>query len=386
MRFRILTLLLFIASVSFGQTAKKYTNYEAALKMAKKQKKVLMVDVYTDWCYWCKQLDKITYKDSAVDAFMAKNFIFVAIDAEDGGQGTEIAKRFAVRSYPTILYINPSNYLISQTGGFMEPAAYIDEIDSVQRRFNKGLFYKGYSPKAPNMPEFYGHSFKKGSERKWPTDSTLNAYYASADLNSEAAFLIMSVYGLTREHSYVCLETLNKHREQFPLDNTNQIALNYVYKSINKAKDSSDFSLEHAQEIMTKYVIMSEEYKEYYALDLQMEYFSKFKNYVSYATAYATYVETHGLSNGSTANEYAWNIYENSDNAKALLIALQWMEQLTQETEEYNYEDTYASLLFAIGRYEEALDAANHAIEVGELAGNDVSATQELIQKIKSKI
>jgi hypothetical protein len=62
------------------------------------------------------------------------------------------------------------------------------------------------------------------------------------------------------------------------------------------------------------------------------------------------------------------------------------MEQLTQETEEYNYEDTYASLLFAIGRYEEALEAANHAIEVGELTGNDVSASQELIQKIKSKI
>lgn len=386
MRFLTLALLLSLSVSSFAQTAKKYTNYNAALKLAKKEKKVLMVDVYTDWCYWCKQLDKITYKDSAVDAFIAKNFVFVAIDAEDGGQGTEIAKRFAIRSYPTILYVNPSNYLISETGGFMEPAQYIKEIDSVQRRFNKGLFYKGYSSKPPKMPEFYSQSFMKGAKRKWPTDSVLNAYYAQADLSSEAAFLVMSVNGLTQEHSYSCLESLNKHNVVFPAERVNQIALNYIYKSLNKVTDSSQFSMLHALEMLGKYTEMPEETKSYYALDMQMSFYSKFKDYVSYANTYKEYADVHGLEGGSLANEYAWNIFENTTDHHAIILALAWMETLCGETEEYNYEDTYASLLYAAGKYEEALLAANHAIEVGELAGADIAATQELIQKIKSKI
>jgi hypothetical protein len=142
----------------------------------------------------------------------------------------------------------------------------------------------------------------------------------------------------------------------------------------------------HALEMLGKYTEMPEETKSYYALDMQMSFYSKFKDYVSYANTYKEYADVHGLEGGSLANEYAWNIFENTTDHHAIILALAWMETLCGETEEYNYEDTYASLLYAAGKYEEALLAANHAIEVGELAGADIAATQELIQKIKSKI
>ena len=47
---------------------------EKAYKEAKAQNKLIMVDVYTDWCSWCKELDKTTYTDKKV-YYYAKSFV-----------------------------------------------------------------------------------------------------------------------------------------------------------------------------------------------------------------------------------------------------------------------------------------------------------------------
>ena len=41
---------------------------------AKKEKKMIVVDVYTDWCYWCKVMDQQTYGNAAIIKKMNKNF------------------------------------------------------------------------------------------------------------------------------------------------------------------------------------------------------------------------------------------------------------------------------------------------------------------------
>ena len=43
------------------------TDYDKSLAKAKEEKKLVMVDLYTDWCGWCKRLDKDTYSDKSVE-------------------------------------------------------------------------------------------------------------------------------------------------------------------------------------------------------------------------------------------------------------------------------------------------------------------------------
>ena len=59
-------------------------NYDAGLERAKKDKKLVMVDMYTDWCGWCKKLDRDVYADAKVSEKLARNFVAVKINPEKG--------------------------------------------------------------------------------------------------------------------------------------------------------------------------------------------------------------------------------------------------------------------------------------------------------------
>lgn len=49
---------------------------------AKKENKMIVVDVYTDWCYWCKVMDQQTYGNEAIIKKMNKNFVAVKFNPE----------------------------------------------------------------------------------------------------------------------------------------------------------------------------------------------------------------------------------------------------------------------------------------------------------------
>lgn len=62
-----------------------WMSFEKAIetnKAAKKNKKKIFIDVYTDWCGWCKHMDNTTFKDSTVAALMNKYFLAVKLNAE----------------------------------------------------------------------------------------------------------------------------------------------------------------------------------------------------------------------------------------------------------------------------------------------------------------
>lgn len=85
------TLLMLVAVLAFGFTSKKavepqdkvnWVSIEEAEKMAAEDGKKILIDFYTDWCGWCKKMDKTTYADAKVVAYLNENFHSVKFDAE----------------------------------------------------------------------------------------------------------------------------------------------------------------------------------------------------------------------------------------------------------------------------------------------------------------
>jgi len=70
------------ASIEKEITTKSWTTVEEAVSLAKKDQKKILVDVYTDWCKWCKVMDDKTFSDSEVSSFLAKNFHLAKFNAE----------------------------------------------------------------------------------------------------------------------------------------------------------------------------------------------------------------------------------------------------------------------------------------------------------------
>ena len=99
----IVTILTFIA-VSFAfnfsntyttaETPVKWYSLEEAVALQKKKPKKIFIDMYTDWCGWCKRMDATTFTDSAVSAYLNENFYCVKFDAEQKNPVTFQGKTF----------------------------------------------------------------------------------------------------------------------------------------------------------------------------------------------------------------------------------------------------------------------------------------------------
>jgi thioredoxin-related protein len=60
----------------------KWMSFEQAVEKSKTEKRKIFIDVYTDWCGWCKVMDKNTFPDPEIARMLNENFYPVKLDAE----------------------------------------------------------------------------------------------------------------------------------------------------------------------------------------------------------------------------------------------------------------------------------------------------------------
>jgi thiol:disulfide interchange protein DsbD len=94
-------------------------DYEGALAKAKAGGKLLVVDVYADWCAACKELDEKTWPDPDVSAWLARNAVAVRIDTHKVRR--DLAASLQIRGYPTVLVVDARGKVLRRREGFQEP-------------------------------------------------------------------------------------------------------------------------------------------------------------------------------------------------------------------------------------------------------------------------
>lgn len=65
-----------------AQASIEWLSWDEAMTRMDEQPKKIFIDVYTDWCGWCKRMDASTFKDPAVVKLMNEHFYAVKFDAE----------------------------------------------------------------------------------------------------------------------------------------------------------------------------------------------------------------------------------------------------------------------------------------------------------------
>src|SRR5210317_470735 len=80
----ILILLLALPLGGLHAQSIQWRTWEEAAQKASTdaQPKKMFIDVYTDWCGWCKKMDRDTFGNPEVAAYMDENFYMVKLDAE----------------------------------------------------------------------------------------------------------------------------------------------------------------------------------------------------------------------------------------------------------------------------------------------------------------
>jgi thioredoxin-related protein len=122
--------------------------FEEAVAANANNPKMILVDVYTDWCGWCKKMDKDTFTDPRVVAHLKKNFYAVKLNAEDTKRRfpfmgktfseAEMAVAMRVNSYPNFVVIEPGLQNLAQLPGYREPAAFLAGLNElIEKAFKK---------------------------------------------------------------------------------------------------------------------------------------------------------------------------------------------------------------------------------------------------------
>ena len=126
-----LVLGFLLGSQAFAQTGGgvNWKPFDKGLKDAADHKKYSFVDVYTDWCGYCKMLDKTTLRAKNVMAELDKNFVSIKLNAESQdpitwkGQkmtGSQLASALGVSGFPTLLFLNSKGEVIGSYPSFAE--------------------------------------------------------------------------------------------------------------------------------------------------------------------------------------------------------------------------------------------------------------------------
>lgn len=164
----ILLLILFISS-SFlknneSETTIKWMSWEEALRLNQQSPKKIFIDVYTEWCGWCKKMDATTFSDEKVVKFMNDNFYCVKLDAEQkedvivhgdtlrfnpnngrrGSHDLAVALLNGNMSYPSYVYLDKDLKRITVSPGYKVVDAFLDEVSFISNDIYQTMSYQEY--------------------------------------------------------------------------------------------------------------------------------------------------------------------------------------------------------------------------------------------------
>ncbi len=176
---KIILGLIAVFALSWTAMAQEinWVTLEEALELQKKEPKKIFMDVYTNWCGPCKMLDKNTFQNADVAAFVNEHYYAVKFNAEGNDEVTykdqifknpnydpaksnrrnsahEFSRFLRVQAYPTMVFFDEEGGFISPISGYLKPQKlelYLKLFQSdkhkemtSQEQFNE--YYKSFNP------------------------------------------------------------------------------------------------------------------------------------------------------------------------------------------------------------------------------------------------
>lgn len=384
--------LIFVTGFGLAQTKTMHfetTTFAEIKAKAKKENKLIFMDAYTSWCGPCKWMAKNTFtNDTVADYFNAK-FINAKFDMEKG-EGIEIAKLYEVQCYPNLLFIDGDGKLLHRGAGGMEAKQFIhlaEDAQNPQKRFSN--YANEYNTKKTD-PVFLLAYIEAVSKTCLSFDAAIQDYFKTQKdetLSNRPNWEMLRNYSTdykNREIVYL-LNNQEKFNQAYTADSVNakimEVFLNSGFSLIyNKDKKEADYAAYVNEIKKIKFSALDE-----VLFKLDMAYAKKNEDWKKYVGIAVEKGDKHLFAAGDL-NNISWDIYEHSDDKAALQKAELWMQKAVKEDPNWYCYDTYAAILFKLGKKAEAKSAATKAIDLAKQAGTaeeEYRSTVELLQKIE---
>jgi thiol-disulfide isomerase/thioredoxin len=429
---------LFCSILGFSQgIVFEHGTWKEVLEKAKQTSKPIFIDVYTSWCGPCKKMTKEIFLLEEVGKVYNTNFICYQIDAEKG-EGVEIAKKYAVKAYPTYLFIKSDGVLYYTALGWMDAKKFIAESNNALSEINdtKPLFFwdKEYLQKK-NDPKFLLDYILKRAKREVSNVVLFDEYLKLIPQEMRVSPTIVELYkndGAELKVNSFAYKNLQTNSDKFV-----KMKFKYVYNilldgvrntMLEAAKSKNEQLLSTAilafdqipkNEINTykeeiyiqyykqtgetdKFVKTATKFCDDYLMKLNsdsianktkvsLQLFERQLNSGVYANMDSLQLAktktwyTYRVSDkiGISLNENAWDVFEKVSDKKVLQNALRWSKRsLEIYPNSPLWLDTYANLLYKLGQKEEAIAKEEEALRFARK--EDTEGFEKTIMKMKA--
>ena len=128
-RFVAVLALLLLGGRVAASAEVEWKAFEKGIQDASAKRKYGFVSVYTDWCGYCKKLERETLRAQKVVAELDKHFVSMKLNAESEESITwkgkkmskrELAASWGVEGYPTMLFLNSKGEIIGSFPSYAE--------------------------------------------------------------------------------------------------------------------------------------------------------------------------------------------------------------------------------------------------------------------------
>jgi thioredoxin-related protein len=398
-----LTLILFFSNKIYSQNIgihfENNLSWSKVKKKAKKQRKYIFMDVYATSCGPCIAMDQLVYSEPAMGELMNQTFISIKVQHNKTkndeihlrswhADAEKLTRKYQIESLPTFMFFSPKGKLMYKETGYRDTATFREmttvALTNPLKIFNTQLKW-----------------FKKGKrDSAFLYNLTLQALANGQDeiADISSRYIRQLKAPLAKKNIEHILRLTKKSSDPgfiFILQNLDSIST-----VVGKAKVFSRLRNIIGKEDVDPYLAKNAVSPNWDSLKLalrakygeigaekvrgeKMIYYLTRKDWEKFGNAYADYYNTAIQNSEYHINNISWKIFENVSDSKILAIAVEATCYNVKNFSQNNPEemDTYANLLYKIGKIDQAIEIEQEAV----ILSNNAKEFVETLSKMKKR-
>jgi thioredoxin-related protein len=421
------------SKVSGGIEWTKGVSLQQVKERAAKENKFIFIDAFTTWCQPCKEMDKYVYTSDSVSNFFNNRFISVKVQMDKTkhddkevqqwyAEAKAMQKQYRILAYPTYIFLSPQGRIVHKETGFkgvkdfvaiaahaMKPGLVyrdqFEEYDQLLAEYNAGkknfdriLYmikcaeelgqekvrsvlvkdYKSYLESLPKEQFYTKENIVFIGTVSLKSDSKLfRLFYPDGKMADKAIGI--------KGYSYHIIDRVIQREIVVPFLGIKAGGM----LMMGRGKDTSEANWAGLyNEIKEKY---PEKYATRSLLTAKSTWYQQHNNIPALYKVILQKLDQYGfdtLSAESTTsyfffNWYSWAVFQTIDDRQMLKDGAKWMSKLVKyNPEDQYYMDTYANILYKIGKKRKAIRLEKRAVNISRRK-DDRRNTDVCLQTLK---